>query len=155
MPAGIPYAGGSPAGFIPYTPTVTATPGTFDEAEVVSVSSVEVDPSTRDVVVGSDGNEDGMTDAAQRVYFLTRTTLGSRANFPDDGMERPKGLDSSSTQRFVEAAFRKALKPVLDDGTIRIESVTIETDGTVCYAEVKWIDLRTQAPGMTRQPLGF
>lgn len=154
MPAGIPYAGCVPAGFMPYVASTTATPGTFDEADTVAVSSVEIDPLTKDVVVGSDGNEEGMTDSAQRVYILTRNTLGSRANFPEEGLEKPKGLDSS-TERFVDSAFRRALQPVLDDGTIRIESITVETEGTVCYAEVRWVDLKTQIPGTTRQPLGF
>lgn len=122
-----------------------------------AVSSVQIDPRTRDVVHDAQGSEQGMSDAAQRVWMLCQTTQGSRANWPKDGFARPESIGGDFA-RLTEDAFRNALAPMILDGTITIDSFTIEIDPatpTRGYALVTWTDRRTNRQEPTRTPLQF
>lgn len=118
------------------------------------VSSVQIDPLTHDIVVDDFGNEVPMSDAGQRVYCLCMTLAGSRIDFPD-GFSPPKAAGADEFQRTVEDIYRTALAPATIDGTIRIDEITTEVNGTRGYAQVKWTDLTTSKQTTTKAPLGF
>lgn len=129
----------------------------WQKSSTGAVSSVEIDPRTRDVVHDTNGSENGMSDAAQRVWMLCMLTAGSRANWPRDGFERPERI-GDDFQRIVEDAFRQALDPAVSDGSITIDDVSIETSETYPnrgYALVRWTDRRTNKTDTARAPLQF
>lgn len=159
MGLGLSPLGTSPAGIGSSTPSGPLYQATkWQKSTTGAVSSVEIDPVTRDVVHDANGSENGMSDAAQRVWMLCEMTQGSRANWPRDGFARPEKIDSAGFSRDVEDSFRNALAPMVLDGTITIDSFTIEIDPTTPtrgYALVKWTDRRTSRQEKTRTPLQF
>lgn len=129
----------------------------WQKSSTGAVSSVQIDPRTRDVVHDANGSEQGMSDAAQRVWMLCSMTQGSRANWPKDGFSRPESIGGDFA-RLTEDSFRNALSPMILDGTITLDSFTIEIDPstpTRGYALVTWTDRRTSRQDKTRTPLQF
>ena len=151
--------GTTPAGL--GTPVVNGplyAASSWSKSSTGAVSSVEIDPVTRDTVHDANGSEEGMGDTAQRIWMLCKMTQGSRANFPTDGFDQP-GHIGGDFERVVTDAFTQALAPVVNDGSARIESITVETDAnypTRGYALVTWFDLRRQKAGVpAKVPLQF
>ena len=150
--------GTTPAGL--GTPTATGAlyaAGSWSKSTTGAVSSVQIDPVTRDIVHDANGSEEGMTDTGQRIWLLCKTTLGSRANFQQDGFQRPDRI-GGDFERVVTDAFAQALAPVVNDGSARIDSITIEIDPnfpTSGFALVRWFDLRRQSQQETKAPLQF
>lgn len=128
-------------------------PQTASKSGYGAVSSVSFDPHTADVEIDAYGSEESMTDAQQRVYFCLKTIRGTRTAFPDFGLQAPrKILDDMQTE--IYELVRVALAPVLDDGSITLDAVRVETiKNTVCAAVI-WTDTRRQKQYPSNVPLG-
>jgi hypothetical protein len=156
--AGLAPFGTAPAGVgLPVSSPALAAAG-YGLSTTGAVSSIEIDPVTRDTVFDAYGSETGMADTAQRVWMLCETVQGSRANYPTSGLAKPLKAGGDDLVLVVEGLFRQALAPVVDDGSITIDSVTVETDPlrpTYVYALVEWTELRTNSKQTTKAPLQF
>lgn len=117
-----------------------------------AVSSSLIDDDTKDLVVDSDGNEEDMTDAEQRVYLLMKTSYGSVRADAKLGLKIPPKL-GPNVQKEVEAYVREALTPCTSDGSIKIRGVAVETVGTRLFAIVNWTDLKRNTKNTTRSPV--
>ena len=128
--------GTTPAGL--GTPTATGAlyaAGSWSKSTTGAVSSVQIDPVTRDIVHDANGSEEGMTDTGQRIWLLCKTTLGSRANFQQDGFQRPDRIGGDFA-RVVTDAFAQALAPVVNDGSARIDVLDDAPDGLAGLRDV-------------------
>jgi len=105
-----------------------------------------------DYVYDDYGNEKPMSDTAQRIYILIRTTPGSRANWKEFGMETPTHINSNIS-REVERFVRKACKPVISDGSARIDSIEVVSEDNKVLAIIGWTDMRQQREENTSVPL--
>lgn len=114
-------------------------------------TSTRIDANTNDYDV-SNGNELGWTDAQQRVFWLLKTTLGSVAADQTIGMKLPQKLGPNIDAE-VSAAVKLALKPVIDDKTVKLVSVMTEVVSTRLFAVVNWLDLKRTNPQTTRVEL--
>ena len=149
---GLSTAGSSPVGFgTPTKNTQLVGPG-FQQSAGGCVSSVLVEQRTRDYVYDAYGNEKPMSDTGQRMYMLCRTTIASRSGWQEFGMEIPTHVDSR-TQRVVERFVRRAMRPVISDGSARLDSVEVDTDVTKILAVIRWTDLRLAQEEKTVVPL--
>lgn len=150
--AGLSTAGTSPAGLGTPTANTQLVGSGYQVSEGGCVSSVLIEYGTKDYVFDDYGNEKPMSDAAQRVYILISTSVNSRTGWPDFGLKPPKYINGNM-QRDVERRVRTALKPVLDDGTITVDAVEVETEGNKVVCVVRWTDRRRQESRDTRVPL--
>lgn len=150
--AGLATAGTSPAGLGTPTANTQLTGNGYQVSEGGCVSSVLIEYGTKDYVYDDYGNEKPMSDAAQRVYILMRTSVDSRTGWPNFGLRPPTHINGN-IQRDVQRRVRTALKPVLDDGTITLDSVDVETEGNQVVCVVWWTDRRRQESRDTRVPL--
>lgn len=152
MGFGFDKAGQAPAGLGTPIEGLSVTYTGFGASTTGAVSSLKIDPVTRDYVFDEKGTEQGMNDSEQRVWCCLQTMAQSRVGFPNDGLALPKAIgDNIRTE--IEEAIRVALRPVLDDGSITLASVEVEAVGTKVFAAVKWRDTRTSTEVITRTPL--
>jgi hypothetical protein len=130
----------------------------WQKSSTGAVSSVAIDPVEMDTTHDAYGSENGMSDTGQRILILCKLSLGSRANWPTQGLRTPDKC-GADLERYVTDAFTQALAPVVDDGSARIDSITVETDAnfpTRGYALVTWYDLKRQNANVTTKiPLQF
>lgn len=156
--AGLSPFGTAPAGVgLPVTSPALVAAG-YQMSTTGAVSSVKIDQVSKDVCLDANGSELGMSDQDQRVYMLCTTFVGSRANFQRDGLGRPDAAGGVDLQLQVENLYRAALAPAINDGSIRLDSVTIELDHTkpnIVYAQAYWFDLTTGTSHTTKTPLQF
>lgn len=150
---GIAPSGTSPAGVgAPVTTGPLAKTG-WQMSSTGAVSSVEIDPNTKDYVFDpTTGSEEGMGDIEQRVWLLCQTRRGSRTNYQDSGLATPRRITPNLKQQ-VEAEFKLALAPAIEDGSILIKSIEVESLGTQAFALVRWVNLNTDIERTTRTAL--
>ncbi len=84
-----------------------------------------LDPTTKDYAVDSDGYVLLGSPERQRVVVLLTTTL--RTSLAVRGIAVPEVHDAT-TERFMKNEVRTALQPVLTDGSVELESVTVATE---------------------------
>lgn len=148
--AGLATAGTTPAGLGEPVTSEALSPYGYDLSPTGAVSSVEIDGASRDYVFDDDtGSEEGMSDAGQRIWFLLATKRGSRANFGNFGFKLPPKQTSQSDKQ-VKDAIEQALAPVINDGSVRIDSIEVLVQGTSAYAVVRWIDMATSQRRSTK-----
>lgn len=140
--------GSAPAGLgTPVASPALALSG-YQLSTTGAVSSVNVDPTTRDYTFDSYGNDEGMSDTGQRVFVLMATLADSRlAN--SDGFHVPQKADSSASAT-IAREVKRVLAPCIDDHTIELIDVSVERDETIptnVYAIIRWRDVRTSALG--------
>jgi len=116
-------------------------------------SSLKIDALDRDFELDDYGNKKGMDDVQQRVYLCLRTLADTRKNFPDFGLRLPKKIQSEQIQPQIKEAVRIALKPVIDDGSVTLETVEIKATGTMVEAIIYWHNNRTKKQYATPIPL--
>jgi hypothetical protein len=81
-----------------------------------------------------------MDDASQRVYCLLKREF-----------EAPPTMANLSDELRIRIA--SALKPAIDDGTITLDAVDVDSDVTKALAVVWWTNRRTSVTQMTNVPL--
>ena len=146
--AGFDPAGICPAGIGMPVTSYALTSGGFQESTTGAVSSVLVDSDSLDYVLDANGNEEGMSDTAQRVQMCLATLLGSRVGFQSFGFRGPRKVtDTVKTE--VTEAVRTAMLPVTSDGSATILSVEVVAEGTRVFALVRWQDNRNNAQPVT------
>lgn len=111
FPAGYGFAGYS------------GTPPTVDEPGP-SVGAVFVDENG-DYRVDGTGDLVRVTPTMQRAVILLRTELKSYLLDQTIGLDAPREVNQSWEMRMRQSCY-SALKPMTDDGSIRIDRVTIE-----------------------------
>ena len=153
MGFGFDKAGVAPAGLGTPVPCLSLTYYGYQVSSTGAVSSLQIDPSTRDYVFDEKGSELGMNDTEQRVWCCLQTMAQSRVGYADEGLKLPKAI-GENIKTEIEEAVRVALKPVLDDGSITLLSVVVESENTKVLAAVTWRDTRTSRETVTRTPLG-
>lgn len=142
---GIQPAGLTPAGV--GTPSVgtanmgvvmrSATDGTIANAR-------NIDPGTRQYVIGTNGRITGMTSTRQLVQLAVSTTLGS-------SVVKQLGNDLSRVDRItdnfarrVSDVFTIALASLVARKLIAINAIDVQqVQGSRAYALIKWTDLST------------
>lgn len=145
-------AGSSPAGTgLPVSSAALVDAG-FSQSTTGAVSSVAINPETRDFDVDAMGSEEGMSDTAQRVFLCMRTMRGERVSFASFGFAAPKRI-TADVQREVAEAVRVAMLPVTSDGSATLVDVAVEVEGTRVFALITWRDERTNALSTTSQGL--
>lgn len=152
--AGFDPFGSSPAGYgEPVTSLALAITG-YQRSTTGCVSSVNIDGKTKDFTYDAYGNEEGMSDTAQRVYMLIAEEFGSRQCSPKTGFQRPQTIGANFNND-IEARVKRALAPVLVDGSARFDGVDTSSIGTTGIAYILWTDLRKRvqdrAPAALRQ----
>jgi len=149
---GLATAGTSPAGLgTPTANTQLVGPG-YQQSAGGCVSSVLINGATKDYEYDAYGNEKPMSDTAQRVYLLCRTTIGSRMGWQSFGLQTPTHI-TPRLEREVERYVRTALKPVLSDGSATLDSVEVTSENNLVMAVVRWTDNRQQEQRKTEVPL--
>lgn len=145
-------AGSSPAGVgLPVSSPALVDAG-FSQSTTGAVSSIKIDPDTRDFAVDAMGSEEGMSDTAQRVWLCIRNLRGSRMSSPTFGFKAPPKI-TNDVRKEVHEAVRLAMLPVTSDGSVSIEGVEVETQGTRIFALVTWRDMRRNKQDSTRAGL--
>jgi hypothetical protein len=76
-------------------------------------------------VRNSDGDFARMPSTRQRVWLALGTVKGSSTIAPDEGVKLP-GKVGPNYETECQQAVRSALKPLIDDGSIRLNSVQVE-----------------------------
>lgn len=133
--AGATPCGTAPAG-LPYD---SFAPTTFGATQL----SVAYDVLSRGYKVDdTTGQLAQMGGVMQRVALILVNRLRSATAQPSFGI-RPPVVHSSTFAEDREAAVKDALRPLLDDGTIRIESITTETSGSRSRTSVTFKNLQT------------
>ncbi|MFA4900976.1 MAG: hypothetical protein WC563_15765 [Brevundimonas sp.] len=121
-----------------------------------ALSSIAIDPLSRDYLLDVNGQEYAMGSSAQRVWMCLATLKGSRRNALQWGLGAPSHITESIVNDTREAV-RLALLPCTSDGSVELIDVVVETDPvrpTVLYAGVTWRDRASTSPPVTfRQQL--
>lgn len=144
--------GESPAGLgTPTQNSALAVLG-YQRSTTGAVSSVQVTGRERDYAYDDNGNEVGMGDTAQRVFLCIKTTAGSRIEYPESGLSIPETINGNMGPIMTERV-RRAMAPVLDDGSVSLDNVDVTADGTMLVCVVTWTDLRTLKQRQERLPL--
>lgn len=150
--AGFATAGTSPAGV--GVTALTQQLAAYEQSTTGAVSSIQIDPETRDYVYDSYGSESPMSDTGQRVLLCIQTTLGSRIGDLTFGFEPPTKIPSDLSVH-VEEALRTALAPVLSDDSATLVGVRTESNGTRANAVVTWRDNRTNRETTVRTQINL
>jgi phage baseplate assembly protein W len=144
---GFDSTGLAPAGLGTPTQNLDLATLGYQKSTTGCVSSLNV-ARDGDYSYDDNGNEEGMSDTAQRVMLCLKTTAGSRVEYQDFGLRIPE-----TTAGSVEAAVRLALAPVLDDNSVTLDSVESTTSGTGAQVIVWWTDQRTRKQRSTPLPM--
>lgn len=131
---------GDPSTATQVVPTAT---GSQSKVQTGAVSSVSIDWRTKTYEDADDyGNPEDMGDTAQRVQVLMSEMYQEKPAYQDDGMELPLGISDNLNTILLERV-RRALSPVLEDGSAELLSVGHEAYGTRILALVEWKDTST------------
>lgn len=138
---------GSPAS----SDALTAAVGAYG-----ALSSVAIDPLSRDYALDVNDQEYAMGSSAQRVWICLATLKGSRRNALQWGLGAPSHITDSVVNDTREAV-RLALLPCTTDGSVELIGVVVELDPTrptTLYAGITWRDRASTALPVTfRQQL--
>lgn len=129
------------------TGTARVQPGTTQH------SSFLITPYDRDFELDDYGNKKGMDDTRQRVLLCIRTLANTRKNFPDFGLTLPKKIQTGQLKQQIQEAVRKAMRPVIEDGSVTLESVEVDSKDTTVYALIWWHNNRTKESQSESVPL--
>ena len=154
MTTGVGYdaIGQAPAGIgEPVTSLALALTG-YQKSTTGCVSSLNVDGRSKDYTYDVYGNEEGMSDTAQRVYMLLAEEFGTRQCSPKTGLQRPQTI-SSRFANDIEAVVKRALDPVIRDGSVSLDLVDTTSSGTTGAVVVWWTDRRKRSQERTTAPL--
>jgi len=137
-------AGSSPFGSSPYgigsPPTSTGRAGTLLTDSVgAPQGSRYINPATRRWEFDSNGRPIGMPNAGHMVLMSLTTVLGSSAW--DGGLPAPGGVIGSNFEATRVQEIQNVLKPLVDDGTIEIVSITVNTKSRPVLTTILWKDL--------------
>lgn len=141
---GLAPAGTSQFGFGAPASAVAIVGRPFDMTDQFRTAgdSRRIDPTTRDFVIDEDtGRVLGMTANQQRVYLALITQLGSSA----DSLLGSEILSIETVTRNivsrVDNEVRRALGPLVAEGSIEIVSVDAYAQNTHLRTKVVWLDL--------------
>lgn len=113
-----------------------------------------VDPATGDYEIDAEtGNFRRMTPVRQRVLLSLATALGSSTAQQGWGIKRPRKINRSFASDLEQSA-RFALQPMVTDGSISIESVTVDTGFSRSRLIVTYRDLTTKQRAQETIPIG-
>jgi len=145
MGAGISPAGSSPAGYGSISVSAAFSPQSHGYAETGAVSSLKINPGTKDISFDDNGSEEGMGDEGQLVLMLLGNELGSRDIASEEGFSHPAAV-SGDYERELYAAVRKALMPAIETNWIELLSVDAMRDDRYpdsVYAVIRWRSVRS------------
>lgn len=93
---------------------------------------------------GEGGDLERGTYTQQRVLIALSTPLGSMASAPEIGSIVPDlDRDDGRLELTVLRDAERALRPVIDDGSISLDRVEVSVEDGVLVRVVHWTDLRT------------
>lgn len=138
--------GTSPIGFS--TPFGVGVATTVDPPPTTAPQMARYfDPVLRDyVLVADDGSYQRMPALRQRVLMAILETKGSSTVRPDDGVSIPQKIDASYERR-VKSTVTAALAFLVNEGSLRIDSIRIEYPRPGANTiTVEYTDLKTGLP---------
>ena len=118
----MPGFGTSPYGRFPYG---FSEPVSADEPPDAPEDARFLDFRTKDYIVGDDGELERMPTTRQRVLLALSTLLGSSTVLRDFGVKLP-GVIGPNDEHLVRQAVERALKHLIDEPAIVLNSVTVE-----------------------------
>jgi hypothetical protein len=98
-----------------------------------------INPQTRRWEFDSNGRALGMADAAHMVLMSLTTTLGSAAWF--GGLPAPGGVIGANFEAQRKTEVQNVLKPLVDNGTIEVVSITVDVKSRPVLTTILWKDL--------------